>query len=171
MEDILIAARRGDQDAFEAVIGPLIEPAHRLATGMLGDPQAAEDAVQEAMVKAWRKLHRHRPGAKLHPWFFAIVANQCRDSLRSRWRNVIPLVGGASAPGMEADASRHVDVVRALTGLRHRDREAVVLHFYLDLTIGEVAAVLGSSPSATKSRIYRALKTLRPALELADSIR
>jgi hypothetical protein len=74
----------GDEAAFEALIGPLVEPALRLAQSMLGDRWEAEDATQEAITRAWRKLGQLRPGMPLRPWFLAIVVNQCRNVRRTR---------------------------------------------------------------------------------------
>src|SRR5438046_3980948 len=85
------AAKQGDKVAFMSLLEPSLEPGYRLACGMLHDSQAAEDAVQEAAFKAWRKLGQLREGSEMRPWFFAIVANQCRSSLRSRWRSVAGL--------------------------------------------------------------------------------
>src|SRR5215831_559483 len=84
----------GDRSAFEQLIEPLMEPAYRLACGMLLDRAEAEDAVQEATLKAWLKLSTFRTGAELRPWFLTIVANHCRDLRRSRWWSVLRGVDG-----------------------------------------------------------------------------
>src|SRR5713226_3966990 len=89
---VIAAAKDGDDVAFETLIRPLLEPGYRLAGGMLQDHQAAQDAVQEAALKAWRKLRQLRTGSQMRPWFLAIVANECRSVRRSRWSSVIKLV-------------------------------------------------------------------------------
>lgn len=76
---------------FEAELAPLLGAAMRLATAMRLDRQEAEDAVQEAALRAWRRRGNRRAGTDLRPWFLAIVANQCRESRRSRWSSVLPL--------------------------------------------------------------------------------
>ena len=83
------AAKRGDKVAFMSLLEPSLEPGYRLACGMLHDSQAAEDAVQEAAFKAWRKLGQLREGHELRPWFLGIVANECRTVRRSRWWSVL----------------------------------------------------------------------------------
>src|SRR6267143_5917316 len=85
----LARASEGDVASFSALIEPLLDPAYRLAAVMLSDRAAAEDAVQEASVKAWRNLRKFRgdEGA-LRPWFLAIVANECRQTRRRRWWSV-----------------------------------------------------------------------------------
>jgi RNA polymerase sigma factor (sigma-70 family) len=157
---------RAEAAAFEAALGPLIEPAHRLATAMLHDSAAAQDVVQEASIKAWRKLDRLRPGSELRPWYMGIVANECRSTLRSRWyRSVVPLQGqvrGADGPEDATVAAQ--DTLRVMRTLRHKDRLVLALHFYLDMTVEDIAEVLGTSAPAAKARLYRAIHALRSRL-------
>src|SRR6202165_6205820 len=86
---LIQAAKHGDEEAFEVLLKPLLEPGYRLAGGMLQDHQAAQDAVQEAAVRAWRKLRQLRDGSDMRPWFLGIVANECRSVRRSRWWSVM----------------------------------------------------------------------------------
>jgi RNA polymerase sigma-70 factor, ECF subfamily len=167
-EPLRLRALAGDEAAFDALVRPLIDPGLRLALSMLGDRRDAEDATQEALTRAWRKLHQLRPGMPVRPWFFAIVANQCRNVRRTPWfrlTSVVDLVGRHPAPEPEVE---HLDLERGLQQLPAADRGALFLHFYLDLPIEEVAATLGVSPAAAKSRIYRACHRLRPAVALEE---
>ncbi len=159
-------ALQGDEAAFEALVGPLVEPAIRLAYSMLGDRWEAEDAAQEAVTRAWRKLHQLRPGMPVRPWFLAIVVNQCRNVRRTRWFKTVrlPEVFRARA---DVDLEK-LDLERALERLPGTDRQAIFMHFYLDLGVEEVAAVLGISASAARGRIYRACRRLRPGLVEED---
>ena len=157
-------ALRGDEAAFEALIGPLVEPALRLAHSMLGDRWEAEDATQEAITRAWRKLGQLRPGNPVRPWFLAIVVNQCRNTRRTRWFSTARIAEVFQGARGDRDDIERVDVARALAQLPADDRHALFLHFYLDLPIEEVATVLGISRSAAKGRIYRACHRLRPNL-------
>src|SRR2546428_4581430 len=77
-----------EEQDFEAALRPLIQPAFRLAFGMLHDRQEAEDAVQEASFKAWNRRGNLRPGSAMRPWYLAIVANQRRSVRRGRWWSV-----------------------------------------------------------------------------------
>jgi RNA polymerase sigma-70 factor (ECF subfamily) len=154
----------GDEAAFEALAGPLIEPGLRLAYSILGDRGEAEDATQEAVIRAWRKLHQLRPGTPVRAWFFAIVANQCRNIRRTRWFR-LTRVEPQQYPARPSEPDvQHLDIERGLARLPERDRQALFMHFYLDLPIEEVAAALGLSPAAAKARIYRACHRLRPDL-------
>jgi RNA polymerase sigma-70 factor (ECF subfamily) len=169
--NILARATQGDADAFALLIEPLLDPAYRLAAVMLADRGSAEDAVQEASVKAWRKLGQLRGDAgSLRAWFLSIVANECRMARRQRWWNVIRLA--EVRPGTRedewADASSSSDLKRALLRLRPDERLPLVLHFYLDLPVEEVAKTLGVSPSAAKARIYRSARRMRSDLTLEE---
>ncbi len=163
----LARAVEGDADSFSRLIEPLLDPAYRLAAVMLADRSAAEDAVQEASIKAWRRLKQLRGDAtSLRPWFLSIVANECRMYRRTRWWNVIKLAE-VRAPETDARES-HTDLHRALLRLSPDERMPLVLHFYLDLPLDEVAKALGVSASAAKSRIYRAAKRLRGDLTMEE---
>ncbi|HEY8953032.1 MAG TPA: RNA polymerase sigma factor [Candidatus Dormibacteraeota bacterium] len=158
-------ALRGDEAAFEALMGPLVEPALRLAHSMLGDRWEAEDATQEAITRAWRRLDQLRLDMPLRPWFLAIVINQCRNMRRTRWFSTARIADIFEGPRPHHTDVERVDVARALARLPNHDRQALFLHFYLDLPIDEVALALGISASAAKGRIYRACHRLRPDLQ------
>ncbi|HKC18327.1 MAG TPA: RNA polymerase sigma factor [Candidatus Dormibacteraeota bacterium] len=161
--------RVGDADSFSRLIEPLLDPAYRLAAVMLNDRSAAEDAVQEASVKAWRKLGQLRGDrSSLRPWFLAIVANECRMARRTRWWSVLKF--GDLTPSQEVRESQ-TDLHQAVLRLSPDERLPLVLHFYLDLSLEEVARTLHVSPAAAKSRIYRAAKRLRADLTVEDVVR
>jgi RNA polymerase sigma-70 factor, ECF subfamily len=147
--------------AFDALVGPLIEPAFKLAYVLLRNPDDAEDVVQEATLKAWRNLDRLRDPSAARPWFFSIVANQSRSLRRSRWWSVIRRDQISRADGHVADPDVQIDLERELRKLPVTDREALFLFFYLDLPLGEVGRTLGISPQAAKSRVHRAVAKLR----------
>ena len=159
-------AKAGDGRAFEEVLAPVLDPAFRLAMTMLKDRAAAEDAVQDAALKAWRKLGGFRAGSELRPWFLAIVANECRSMRRTRWWNVIRL--GELPPRTSSDdtAADRIDLDAALDRLPLQQLLALTLYYHLDLPIEEVARVLGCSPGAARVRIHRALAALRPGMAL-----
>ena len=151
-----------DVATFEAELVPLLIPAYRFALGMLLDPALAEDAVQEASLRAWDRRRKRRAGTDLRPWFLAIVANRCRDVRRSRWASVLLTDTIADHPSDDAaDVSEGMDLRRALQRLPRQSRVAIVLRFYLDLPYDEVAAVLGCSVNAAKLRVSRAASALR----------
>lgn len=163
----LAGAVAGDPESFSRLIEPLLDQAYRLAAVMLNDRAAAEDAVQEASIKAWRKVRQLRGDASsLRPWFLSIVANECRMARRTRWWSVIKLADVATAPADHRES--HSDLHRALLRLKPDERLPLVLHFYLDLPLEEIARILGITPSAAKSRVYRTAKRLRADLTLEE---
>lgn len=170
--DLISRAKNGDRGAFDRLLGPLIGKAFRFAYGMLHDAQAAEDAVQEAAIRAWRKLDNLRPGTEMLPWFLGIVANQCRTISRGRWWSVLPLseeVGGKGR-ALEDEVIQTAAVRSALRKLSPNHREVLVLHYYLDLPLEEVAAILGIPVGTAKSRINRGIAAMRPFFELVEAL-
>ena len=160
-----------DAAAFDALVGPLVDYGYRLAYSMLGNWSDAEDAVQEATLKAWRNLHRLADQSAVRPWFLTIVANQCRSMRRGRWWSVIKLAEPErESAGPEDTAVRRTEMQRALARLGREDRLALQLRHYMDLPLEEVAAVLGVSVTAAKSRIHRAEQRLRPALTVPEDL-
>jgi RNA polymerase sigma-70 factor (ECF subfamily) len=145
----------------------MTERGYRLAYGLLQDRSAAEDTVQEAALKAWRKLHQLRRGALFGPWFLGIVVNQAR-STRRRITHPISTVSDAvvTSEGPERLVVRNLDLGRALAKLPHEQRSVLVLYYYLDLPAAEVAAVLGISTEAVRVRVHRACRRLLPALQV-----
>jgi len=166
--DLVGEAKAGDEAAFEQLLRPLIEPALRLACGMLQDPKAAEDAVQEAAVKAWIKLRDLR-GAQMRPWFLGIVANECRSIRRGRWWSVLKQATPARSQESAAErAVQGIDLRRAIRHLSHAQRVVLLLYFYLDMPLDEIAETTGASAAAVKGRLYRAIHQLRPGLEIPE---
>jgi RNA polymerase sigma factor (sigma-70 family) len=163
---LLQAAKQGDDSAFEILLQPLLQPGYRLAGGMLQDHQAAQDAVQEAAFKAWRKLRQLRDGSEMRPWFLGIVANECRSVRRSRWSSVVKLLEPASAESLPTDSVLSgIQLRNALRMLDEKKRLALVLHWYLDLPLEEVATITGSSVHAVEGQVQRGMHELRQRMK------
>jgi RNA polymerase sigma-70 factor, ECF subfamily len=161
------AARAGELE-FESMIGPLVEPGLRLAFSMLGDRAEAEDATQEAITRAWKRLPQLRDRGQLRPWFFAIVANQCRNMRRTQWFGTLRFAEIFRPARPTESHVERIDVARGLSRLPMGDRQVLFMRFYLDLPVEEIALTLGISPAAAKGRIYRACHRLRPDLAEED---
>ena len=159
-------AKAGDGRAFGEVLVPVLDPAFRLAMTMLNDRGAAEDAVQEAALNAWRKLGQFRAGSELRPWFLAIVANECRSARRTRWWRVLRFPDVRSESPVQDRWAERVDLDAALERLAPHHLLPLTLYYHLDLPIDEVARVLGCSDGAARQRIHRALAAIRPGLML-----
>lgn len=170
--ELVARAKGGDRDAFDQLVGPLITQSFRLAYGMLHDREAAEDAVQESAIRAWLRLKNLRPGTSMRPWFLAIVANQCRTLARKRWWTVLKVGSPPEtvASGFEEGYVRGADLRHALGALQVEQREVLVLHYFLDLPLEEVADTLGVPLGTVKSRIHRGLSSLRPHFAAMEAL-
>jgi RNA polymerase sigma-70 factor (ECF subfamily) len=164
--ELIRRVRMGDMEAYAELLRPLLEVATRLAYGMLQDRCAAEDSVQEAAMRAWQRFGNLEPGRSFRPWFLGIVSNRCREALRGRWWSSVVREADpdAHAAAHDHDWLAGADLRRALAALPHGQRAAIVLHFYLDLPLEEVAATLGLRIAGVKARINRGLRRLREAL-------
>ncbi len=166
-EKLLAAARTGDQASFERLIEPHIATGYRLAAAMLNDAGQAEDAVQEATLRAWRSIGQLRSSARVKSWFLSIVANRSRSIRGTRWWSVIRLPAPFWRLPSPADAvERSEDLAMALSRLSPDDRAAVLLRFYEDMSSREIGMALGITATAVRSRIRRALQRLR--VDLAE---
>jgi RNA polymerase sigma-70 factor, ECF subfamily len=162
-----------NEQSFTDLIVPLVQPGYRLACAMLHDSQLAEDVVQDASLIAWRKLGRLEDRSQLRSWFLGIVANECRNARRRTWLRSVS-VGLPSRLAVGSGEDRIVtraDLRQALRQLRHQDQLVVTLHFYFDMPMPEIAAVAGVSVEAARSRLYRAVRQLRPELAIEEALR
>jgi RNA polymerase sigma-70 factor, ECF subfamily len=169
--ELVIGARQGDVDAFTILVGRYRQPALRFAYGIAGDE--AEDAVQDAFVKAFRNLGSFRSEAAFKPWLFTIIANEARNRRRSMSRRTkLELRVGelAKTAGVGADEAAVAQdqrrrLVDAVSGLPDRYREVVALRYFATLSESETAAVLSCPLGTAKSRLSRALDLLRVSLD------
>lgn len=170
---LLERARRGDMEAYGELVTRYQALAQRTAYVITRDAGAAEDAAQEAFVKAYRALGRFRPGAPLRPWLLRIVANEAinRAKAASRHRSVDLSLAKAEAADTEASpeahalaAERREMLVRALSDMREEDRIVIAYRFFFDLSEAEMAEALGIARGTVKSRLSRAMSRLRERL-------
>ena len=151
---------------FMAGLEPVLPIAYRLAYGLLRRPEEAEDAVQDATLSAWRHRTTFRAGSEVRPWFLAIVANECRSARRSRWWSMIRAVvpEPISEPADDAIVAG-VELRQALRAIAVDKRLVLVLHWYLDLPVNEIAAITGLSLRGAETRLLRATNELRKRME------
>jgi len=166
--DLIRSAREGDGSAFAELLRPAYLVAFRVAYGLLHNADDAEDAVQEAAFTAWRKLGNLREGSRLQPWFLAIVANRCRTIAKRRFLSLS--ADQAEVEIETVDVPSVVDLRRALARLDHEQRLVLVLCYYPDLPYEEIAATLGISAKAARTRVERAVHRLRPILQMREAI-
>jgi RNA polymerase sigma-70 factor (ECF subfamily) len=164
MEAELVArARAGDSEAFESLIRRSARSMLQYADFVLHDLSAAEDAVQEAFVIAWRKRRTLKDDAAFKPWLRRIVLRQCLSWRRHPWVRVVRLTDRVLA-APDPDAVVQADVERAMRRLSPPMRAVVFLHFFEDMTLGALATELSIPESTAKTRLYEALRQLEKSL-------
>lgn len=173
--ELVERAKGGDIAAYEQLVQRYQTIAHRTAYLIAGTTGEAEDAVQEAFVKAYYALGRFRHEAPFRPWLLKIVANEARNRRRRAGRQeVLALRVRQESPSGDAAPSPEVAVLEgeerrilldALNRLREPDRTALAMRFFLELSEAEMAAALGCAKGTVKSRLSRALDRLRSQLE------
>ena len=166
--DVVEAARGGDHEAFEALAIAAGDRLFAIACLILRDRQRAEDAVQEALVHAWRELPRLRDSDRFDAWLRRLLVNACADEGRHqrRWSTEVRII--RSEPATEDGANALADrdqLERGFRRLKPEQRAIVVLHFYLGLPVPEIAETLGIPDGTVKSRLHYATATLRAALD------
>ena len=169
----MLRAQRGDTRAFDALVEPHWQMAFRLAFLITRDAAEADDAAQEALLKAWRALARFRDTEPVRPWLLRIVANEARNRRRSAGRRgrlalragAVQVSGGAAPSPEELTVAEDEQrrVLAELEALPEQARMVLACRFLLDLSEAETAAALGLRPGTVKSRTARALERLRKA--------
>lgn len=167
----MLRAQQGDARAFEELVRAHWEVAFRVAVLVTRDAAEAEDAAQDAVVKAWRALRRVDPERPLRPWLLRIVANEARNRRRSAGRRarLALLARAATASGDAAPSPEPALLAReerqrllaALDGLPDDARDVLACRYLLDLSEEETAAALDLRRGTVKSRTARALERLR----------
>lgn len=162
-EELVAPARANDEAAFEELLRASARPMLQFADFVLHDLSAAEDAVQEAFVIAWRRRQTLRDETAFTPWLRKIVLRECLRWRRRRFWQVLGLSDRVVAPS-SSDPALRLDMAQAVRRLSPTLRAVVYLHFYEDLTLVQVASELGIPESTAKTRLYEALRRLQRAL-------
>jgi RNA polymerase sigma factor (sigma-70 family) len=177
--ELVELARDGDVAAYEELVSRYQGIAFRVAWLVVRQAGEAEDAVQEAFVKAYYALPRFRRDAPFRPWILRIVTNEARNRVRaSRRREGLTLRAaaadpGGAAPSPEVAALEREDaeaLARAMDRLRESDRLVIAYRYLFELSEAEMAEALGLRPGTVKSRLSRALGRLRTELEASGEV-
>ena len=165
----------GDQDAFSSLVDASVDRLYAVATMILRDSDRAQDAVQDALVSAWRDVRALRDPDAWGPWLHRLTVWACyRAAKKERRRNLVELqVVPDPEPAHSFDVGAALadrDLVeRSMNDLTLDHRAVIVLRFYLDLSVDEVARILDIPPGTVKSRIHRGLAVLRAHMAEADA--
>lgn len=170
----VIQAQQGSDEAFTRLVEEHQTHVYNLCYRMLGEPEAAEDAAQEAFLRAYQNLHRYDSGRPFATWLLSIAAHYCIDRLRRRKLSVFSLdeenddgttyeVADPASPDPEAESAKREDRDRLhvlLKNLDETDRAAVILRYWNDCSEIEIAESLNLTVSAVKSRLHRSRRAL-----------
>jgi RNA polymerase sigma-70 factor, ECF subfamily len=173
VRDLVIRARAGDRDAFTELVALSLGRLTAVARMILRDEYAAQDAVQEAFIEAWRSLPGLRDPDRFDAWMRRLLVRACfRGTRRSKRVDAVEIrLTPADEPAIP-DATRHVgihdELERGLARISADQRAVVVLVYYLDLPLADAAQAMGVPLGTAKSRLTRATSALRAAIE-ADS--
>jgi len=161
-------AQRGDRQAFTLLAFALSERLYGVAHRFLRDPDAAGDALQEALVRIWRDLPGLREPDRVEGWAYRLLTRACQDELRKRRRQPpsLPLLtdDGAVDHSITSVADRD-QIERGFRNLSGGQRAVVILHYYRDLTLPEIAEALAVPIGTVRSRLHYARRSIRAALE------
>jgi RNA polymerase sigma-70 factor (ECF subfamily) len=177
-DESALAARAaaGDHDAYAALVRPHEAVAYRVAVAITGRSAGAQEAVQNAQLKAYRSLRRFRAGAAFRPWLLRIVVNEAHNVRRSERRHErlaaraaerLEPAGAGSDEGVLA-REEVATVLLALGRLSDSDRLIVALRYFAELPDAEAAALAGTTPGAYRVRLVRARRRLQALLEEDD---
>lgn len=171
------AAKRGDQIAFRRLVETHARPLHRVCQRLLGDPSAAEDALQEAFLNAWRGLERFDGRSPFGAWMRRIAVNAALGQLRQRRIEVaLDPVGSEDGESLHLPDANEDPFERAsshqlgqrlttvLESLSAAERCAFVLRHFEQYALEEIAGELGCNVNACKQTVFRAVRKLRAAL-------
>lgn len=166
--ELVERAQSGDREAFDALATGAYDRLYAVAHRMLRDGQAAEDAVQEALIKAWRDLRSLRERDRFDAWVHRLLVRACYDQSRQRRRFSVEvgeiLVERADPSDDYARANNRDEIERAFLRLSMDHRSVLVLTHYLGLSAPEVARILGIPTGTVYSRLHYATRTMRAAL-------
>ncbi len=167
--ELVERAQRGDHEAFDLLAAAAYHRLYAIATRILRDGYAAEDAVQDALVKAWREVRGLRDPVAFDAWLHRLLVNACRDQVRrTRRRPAVALESLAiERPAPADDLSVVVDrdeLERAFLDLSIEHRAVLVLTHYVGLPASEVGRILRIPPGTVASRLHYGTRTMRASL-------
>ena len=166
--DLVEAAGRGDHEAFEVLAASAADRLYAVARLILQSSDLAEDAVQEALVRAWQQLPSLRDPDRFDAWLYRLVVNACADQGRRlrRWsRQVQPIQLEPSISDDTGSVADREQLERGFGRLKPEQRAVVVLHYYSGFSATEIARMLGIPEGTARSRLYYATEAMRAALE------
>ena len=165
--ELVDRAKRGDREAFGLLAACAVDRLYAIARAILRDAELAEDAAQDALIRAWRDLPSLRDVERFDAWLHRIVVRSCTDIGRRhrRWKTEVTVMNAEPAePDRSADLADRDQLERGLRRLSDAQRTILALHFYVGLSPAETADVLEIPVGTAKSRLHYAIDALRAEL-------
>lgn len=167
-------AQAGDRDAYELLARGAARRLFLVASRVLRDTDAADDAVQQTLVAIWRDLGSLRDPDRFEAWSYRMLIRYCRAESRSRRRSGVVVVDLSDSMVATGDAIAEVAdrdrLTRAFDGLSREHRTVVVLHHLAGLSQGEIASILDVPYGTVGSRLHHALLAMRATIDAADRV-
>ncbi len=167
---VSIDNRRAGEAAFADLVAHELAGAYRTAALILGDPTEAEDATQDALVRAWQGWDRLRDQERAGAWFGRILVNVCRDRLRARRTGGVRWLAIDLPAEVAADPGEREALWQALGDLSPEHRIVIILRYYLDLPLEAIAERTSAPLGTVKSRLHHALAAVRAAYEARERL-
>ena len=181
--ELIRAAQKGDQRAFEQLVRLYDQNVLRLAMNLLRSPEDANDVYQEAFLRVYKNLHNFRFDCSFHTWLYRIVSNLCLDALRKRkvrreessvvatHEGYLDRMDSVEEPRADADPERRLEskevrqkIQEVLGGLTPRERAVFEMRHYQGMRLRTIGEVMGTSEEAAKNCLFRATQKMRAAL-------
>ena len=163
---LVLRAQSGDRDALETLLEGVQRPLHRYVLRLIGDRPSADDVLQETLMRIYRKLRWLDDPALFRPWAYRIASREAFRFLGRQQASQARYVDDAALdaiPGIPTASVGESDLERLVQEASPASRAVLILHYQHDLTIDDVAAVLGIAPGTVKSRLAYGLRRLREA--------
>jgi len=181
--ELIRAAQKGDQRAFEELVRLHDQSVLRLATNLLRSPEDANDVYQEAFLRVYKNLHTFRFDCSFHTWLYRIVSNLCLDALRKRKvrreessqvetsEGYLDRMDTVEEPRPDSDPQRQLEskqvrekIEKVLGGLTPRERAVFEMRHYQGMRLRTIGELMGTSEEAAKNCLFRATQKMRAAL-------
>ena len=165
--DLVHRAQGGDREAFGVLAGGAVDRLYGIARLILRDTELAEDATQDALVRAWRDLPSLRDVERFDAWLYRLIVRSCADigRHRRRWRAEISILPAEPAePDRTSELADRDQLERGLRRLSDAQQTILILHFYVGLNPSETADALAIPVGTAKSRLHYAIEALRAAI-------
>lgn len=165
--------KKGDKDSFDLLYEEYYLSLYRTALLILGNKEEAEDVLQDTFLSIYKNINKLKEFNKLRPWIFSILKNSCYTRYKNRKREfpdefVLEKADSNFISSGEDEFVLNNEVESALLKLNHKEREVLVLFYYDDFSIEEIAKILKTFQGTVKSRLFRARKNLKKEIMKVD---